>query len=228
MEPHDVATDDGHASLAPSLAWFGKLPSAGDFVSRHMPYSVQQYWDRWCADGMEALKASSSASGLEVWGSTPCWAFVLPAQPGIATGQLGVIAPSCDRVGRIFPFIVTAAVPSGLQALLLSRAALLGLAWGRVVAQAQETRQSIDLVDSGLQAALAQTLSTQPMEDGDGETTLPRGINPSSLPWPQLGQNFDLQGNYSHWWSVPPNSTGFQSRTHTGNLNTMHFLSLCC
>ncbi len=227
MDPHQAPDSDLPGDLASSLAWFGKLPSAGDFVSRHMPYAVQQFWDRWCADGMDMLKASTQATGLDVWGSTPRWAFVLPAQPGVPTGQMGVVAPSCDRVGRIFPFIVTVPVVPDQRDLLLSRAALLGLAWGQVVGQAQESRLSIDAVDHGLHTALTQTLATEPVQDDDGETTLPRGMNPSSLPWPQLGQTFDLHGSESHWWSVPPASTGFQSRTQLGALKAMHFLSLC-
>mgnify|MGYP000600780604 CR=1 FL=1 len=227
MEHNPSSVNGSTAGLAPSLAWFGKLPSAGDFVSRHMPYPMQQFWDRWCADGMDALKAGSQASGLDVWGSTPRWAFVLPAQPGVPAGQMGVVAPSCDRVGRIFPFVVTVPVVPDQQHLLLSRAGLLGLAWAQVVAQAQEARMSIEAVDSGLHNALAHTLASEPLQDDDGETTLPRGMNPSSLPWPQLGMAFDLQGSESLWWSVPPASTGFQSRAQLGPLKAMHFLNLC-
>ena len=50
-----------------SFAWFGKLPSAGDFVSRRMPYPLQQYWDQWCANGMEVLKDRNPVSGWALW-----------------------------------------------------------------------------------------------------------------------------------------------------------------
>jgi type VI secretion system protein ImpM len=216
--------------LARRFAWFGKLPSAGDFVSRRMPYALQQFWDRWCADGMDALKAASTATGLEVWGGTPKWAFVLAAQPGVPTGQLGVFAPSCDRVGRVFPFVVTAPLVPDQQAGLLDRAASVGLAWGQVVAQAQQARLGIEAVDAGLHAALAETLATELEDDDDDErTTLPLGLEPgpSPLPWPELNRNFDLHGSQSYWWSVPPPSTGFQTRMYTGPLKTIHFLDLC-
>jgi type VI secretion system protein ImpM len=217
------------AAIAKRFAWFGKLPSAGDFVSRHMPYAVQQFWDHWCADGMDALKAASTATGLGVWGGTPKWAFVLPVQPGVPTGQLGVFAPSCDRVGRVFPFIVAVPLVPELQSMFLDRAALLGLAWGRVVAQAQEARLDLEAVDAGLDAALVETLAAELVDDEDDCATLPLGIDPgpSSLPWSELSRDLDLHGSQSYWWSVPPATTGFQTRMHRCPLKTVHFLDLC-
>jgi type VI secretion system protein ImpM len=241
---------DPQAGIASRFAWFGKLPSAGDFVSRRMAYPVQQFWDHWCADGMDALKAGSTATGLHVWGGTPIWAYVLPAQPGVPIGQLGVFAPSCDRVGRVFPFIVAAPLVPEQQAELLDRAPMLGLAWGEVVALAQQNRLAIDAVDDELRAALANTLAGESVNDADADrttfpphldddrttlpqaldderTAFPQGADTSFLPWPELGRHFDLQGSESFWWSVPPASTGFQCRVHKGPLKTLHFLDLC-
>lgn len=218
----------GEEGGAHGLAWFGKLPSAGDFVSRRMAYAVQQFWDRWCADGMDALKAGSNATGVAVWGTTPKWAFVLPAQPGVRIGQLGVFSPSCDRVGRVFPFIVSVPLIEGQQAALLERAGVLGPAWAQVVAKAQEERLGIDTVDASLLSVLAQTLAADPPKaDDDDESTLPRGINPSTMPWPDLRYMFDLHGSQTYWWSVPIATTGFQSKVHAGSLKAIHFLDLC-
>ncbi len=224
----DDATDP-QALFARRFAWFGKLPSAGDFVSRRMSYAVRQFWDGWCAAGMDALKAGSSATGLDVWGSTPQWAFVLPAQPGIDAAQLGVLAPSCDRVGRVFPFVVAAPLAPNDHAMLLDRAGWLGVAWGQVVTEAQRSRLSIEVVDAGLQAALAEALASACEQDDDDRTTLPMGLDPdpSSLPWPELSRTFDWRGSASYWWSVPPASTGHQSRVQLGPLKTLHFLELC-
>ncbi len=208
------------------FAWFGKVPSAGDFVSRRMPYTLQQFWDRWCASGMEAFKAGNPASGWEFWQGVPKWAFLLPVQPGIATGQFGVMAPSCDRVGRNFPFLVISPLAQGNAATLLPRAAALGLAWSDVIGEAQLGRQGIDVLDARLESALAEVLSSAPAID-DSDRTLPRGMNPVTAPWPDLANTFDPQGSESYWWSVPPASTGFRARTHVGPLSGMHFLALC-
>ena len=226
-QPGDVA---GHAelrdALACRLAWFGKLPSAGDFVSRRMDYVVQQFWDQWCAAGVDALKAGSTATGLAVWGATPKWAFILPVQPGVNTGQVGVLAPSCDRVGRVFPFVVAVSLTYDQQTVLLDRAALLGPALGQVIALAQESRLGMDAVDAGLHAALAKTLGQTPEPESDNTTTLPRGMS-LSLPWPDLSRNFDLHGSESYWWSVPAAATGFQFHTQRGTLNASHYVDLC-
>lgn len=210
----------------PAFSWYGKIPGAGDFVSRRMPYALQQFWDRWCVAGVDALRAGNHFSGWEFWRGTPKWAFLLPAQPGIAFGQVGLLAPSCDRVGRNFPLLVTAPLVNGSAEALLPRAASLGLAWSDVTAHAQMGRQGIDVLDARLESALVDVLASEPATD-DGDRTLPSGMNPSNLPWPNLEATFDPQGVESYWWSVPPASTGFRARTHIGALNGMHFLELC-
>jgi type VI secretion system protein ImpM len=210
----------------PSFAWYGKLPSMGDFVSRRMPYPLQQFWDRWCAAGLESLKAGSLASGWAVWRGSPMWAFLLPEQAEVPLSQLGVFAPSCDRVGRIFPFLVTLPLPSERTASFLPSAASLVLAWAEVVAQAQVSRQGIDELDTALEAALAAVLMN-PASAEDSERTLPHGMNPSTLPWSDLPSSFDGQGRESFWWSVPPASSRFRARTHYGALNSQLFLGLC-
>jgi type VI secretion system protein ImpM len=225
-KPGTANSDEKTSSQAAGFAWYGKFPSAGDFISRRMPYPFQQYWDRWCAAGMEALIADHAASGWALWRSTPTWAFLLPAQPAVPLGQLGVLAPSCDRVGRNFPFLVTSSLMADNLALLLPRAAALGFAWGDVIAKAQVARQSIDLLDDQLATELAKVLASDLIGD-DSENTMPRGANWSVLPWPDLATTFDIKGSESYWWSVPPVRTGFQARIHTGALNDMHFLGLC-
>ena len=210
----------------PSFAWFGKLPSAGDFISRRMPYAVQQFWDRWCAASMESLKERNPVSGWGLWGNMPKWAFLLPAQQGVPFGQLGVLAPSCDRVGRNFPFLVTIALTHENFAAIVPRAGLIALAWGAAITEAQMSRSHVESLDAKLATILAQALA-QDAPEGDGDVTLPHGVSPLTLPWPELGKNFDMQGSESYWWSVPPAKTGFRARTHNGALTAYHFTSLC-
>lgn len=208
------------------FAWYGKLPSAGDFISRRMPYVLQQFWDRWCASGMEVLKERNPVSGWALWGNAPKWAFILPTQPGIAMGQLGVLAPSCDRVGRNFPFLVTTPIITTNVAEIVPRAATIALAWCEVIREAQSTRGSLDVIDGLLANALANELARETPPQ-DAEVTLPQGTSPTTLPWPGLGESFDLRSTESFWWSVPPASTGFRARTHIGPLNATHFCALC-
>ncbi len=217
----------GSAEIQPQgFAWFGKLPSAGDFISRRMPYAVQQFWDRWCAGGMEVMKERNQMSGWGFWGNTPKWAFVLPEQAGLPFGQLGVFAPSCDRVGRNFPFLVTTAVLGDNALNVLERAAPIALAWCDVIEQAHLLRLGIETVDSQLAGVLSAELSKEPPL-ADADVTLPAGVSPTSLPWPGLAETIDLKGPESYWWSVPPAKTGFRARTHSGPLHATQFCGLC-
>ncbi len=221
-----ASTDAGQCPTTADFGWFGKLPSAGDFVSRRMSYTVQQFWDRWCASGMESLKAGNPLTGWEFWRNTPKWAFLIPAQPGIAQAQAGVLAPSCDRVGRNFPLLVCLSLASDKTTLMMPRLAALVLAWADVIAEVQFGQLGINVLDERLEAALARVLALGTVPD-DAEKTLPRGANPAVLPWPDLASTFDPTGSESYWWSVPPAKTGFHARTHADALDSMHFLSLC-
>jgi type VI secretion system protein ImpM len=208
-----------------SLAWYGKLPSAGDFVSRHMPYGLQQFWDAWLASGMESLKERNPVSGWAVWGNMPKWGFLLPCQPGVPIGQLGVLAPSCDRVGRVFPFLATTAIVADNAERVLPRAGPISLAWCEVIAEAQLARSQVEQVDAKLTHALLSILAAE-VPAADGDMTLPPGVSPTSLPWPGLAESFDLSGSESYWWSVPPATTGFRAKTHIGSLNASQFCGL--
>ncbi|MFN3630417.1 MAG: type VI secretion system-associated protein TagF, partial [Casimicrobiaceae bacterium] len=93
---------------SPVFGWFGKLPGAGDFVSRRMSWRAQRYWDQWLSLGLEQLKSISTETGWGVWRNMPAWGFIVPAGQAGEVPQLGLLVPSADRVGRLFPFLVAA------------------------------------------------------------------------------------------------------------------------
>jgi len=225
MSADPVTISPAHAQ-SQQFAWYGKLPSAGDFISRRMPYALQQFWDRWCASGMEVLKERNPVGGWALWGNAPKWAFLLPMQPGIGMGQLGVLAPSCDRVGRNFPFLVITPVLAANASDILPRAGSIALAWCDVIREAQTARSPLDAIDYALAGVFATELAKEPPLQ-DAEVTLPPGVSPNTLPWPGLADSFDLRSTESFWWSVPPVSTGFRARSHVGPLNATHFCALC-
>lgn len=213
--------------VAPNaFALFGKLPSVGDFVSRRMPYALQQFWDQWFGAGMEALKARNPASGWGLWGATPHWAFLLPAQPAVPFAQFGLWSPSCDRVGRNFPLLLTASLAGPSREELLPRAGAIALAWSSVIANALAARQALDPLDANLIAATENELAQAPVAS-DLNTTLPRGVSPKTLPWPDLVNTFDDHGSESFWWSEPAAQTGFRARALGGQLTEGHFFALC-
>ena len=105
--------------LAGRHGFFGKLPCRGDFVSRNLPRGFIDPWDRWLQHGMAAAKVALDDAWPHSFVEGPSWQFVVA--PGILGPQavVGLLAPSCDRVGRLFPLtiaILTNAAPDSAEA----------------------------------------------------------------------------------------------------------------
>jgi type VI secretion system protein ImpM len=96
------STSNSHA-----VAWYGKLPSAADFVGRRMPHAIETAWDHWVRSGMDQLRHEAGASWQAQFLNGPTWFFMYPTQiQGVLAA--GAIAPSMDRVGRHYPITVMA------------------------------------------------------------------------------------------------------------------------
>lgn len=90
------------AVLAPGF--FGKMPHSGDFVVRRLPGDFVAVWDRFAALHLVPLLRKGvnwPDGGLR---------FILgPDQAGSAAWA-GLVLPSRDTIGRVFPLTVAAAV----------------------------------------------------------------------------------------------------------------------
>jgi type VI secretion system protein ImpM len=92
------------SDTAGGAAWYGKLPSLGDFASRRLGADFIDLWDAWLASGLAAWRASDE-HWLQAYLAGPSWRFLLatdalrPGSPALA----GVLMPSVDKVGRYFP-----------------------------------------------------------------------------------------------------------------------------
>ncbi len=86
-----------------SMGFFGKLPSHGDFVSRHLPRSFTDPWDNWLQSVIANSREQLTEGWLDIYLTSPIWRFAL--SPGLCgdTPWSGVVMPSVDRVGRYFP-----------------------------------------------------------------------------------------------------------------------------
>jgi type VI secretion system protein ImpM len=98
-----------------SPAWYGKLPSLGDFASRRLDPDAVAFWDDWLCAALLGLRAAQPDDWLSTYLSAPRWQFVLlpgalPAgvDPG---GAAGILMPSVDRVGRYFPLLLLQPLP---------------------------------------------------------------------------------------------------------------------
>lgn len=90
--------------------YYGKLPSAGDFVTRRLPLDFVQPFDRWLAQHFAPL------IGTDSWDERIPLRFLCgPAAFGNAAG---VICSSTDKVGRRFPLSVVALLSSADEAMV--------------------------------------------------------------------------------------------------------------
>lgn len=88
---------------APLTGFFGKLPAAGDFVTRGLPVGFQAFWDGWAARHLAPRQGDWPPGGLR-----------LRLQSGGRVAA-GVVVPGADRVGRRFPlaaFVIGPALPA--------------------------------------------------------------------------------------------------------------------
>jgi len=97
--------------------FFGKIPSQGDFVTRRLPGGFVQVWDAWlqrCSSyGREAL----GADWEQLYRDAPIWWFLLAPGTCGDSSWAGLIQPSVDRVGRLFPLTVAAELSGDLDVL---------------------------------------------------------------------------------------------------------------
>jgi type VI secretion system ImpM family protein len=99
------------------VGWFGKLPAAGDFLRHQLPDSFTAAWDAWLQTGMSVERAILAERWQECYLCFPVWHFLRSARDA-AAGQrpadslwAGILAPSVDRVGRLFPITVAFDIP---------------------------------------------------------------------------------------------------------------------
>lgn len=87
-----------------NYGFFGKVPSAGDFVSRDIPHHYLRRIDDWFSKGMSSLSAEQQ-TWLDVYLTAPVWNFVIAPKVWGNEFLYGALMPSVDSVGRYFPFI---------------------------------------------------------------------------------------------------------------------------
>jgi type VI secretion system protein ImpM len=148
--------------------FYGKLPRAGDFVSRRLPADFVRFWDRWCA--LHLATRLPEGAGLR---------FALVRPPLHATG---LVTASADRAGRRFPLTLAAAGPAAPDPAWLA-------ALAAAAAAAAQGELSPDALDARLQSLpippLAADAASPPPLVFWTEAAAPRAIDPDH-PGPAL------------------------------------------
>jgi type VI secretion system protein ImpM len=96
------------------IGWYGKLPGLGDFVMRQLPEEFVKPWDTWLQEGMLQGKSNYGEQWEEHYLTFPIWRFLLGKSLLNDSMWMGLLMPSADRVGRLFPFTVAVELPRGM------------------------------------------------------------------------------------------------------------------
>lgn len=94
--------------------WYGKLPGAGDFVSRRLSAEFVHAWDEWLQHGMARADDMLGAGWIERAGVVRFWIAPMVVDRSAWTG---LVLPSRDRVGRAFPLTAAKHVPPSASGL---------------------------------------------------------------------------------------------------------------
>ncbi|MBL6458660.1 type VI secretion system-associated protein TagF [Belnapia sp. T6] len=101
----------GDAFSAPPGA-FGKLPGHADFILRGLPASFADPWHAWLARGLAAARRLMGARFESAYMVAPVWRFALAPGACGPEAALGILLPSVDAVGRLFPLTLATISPS--------------------------------------------------------------------------------------------------------------------
>ena len=96
------------ADTAGTAGFYGKIPIRGDFITRHLPRSFIQPWDRWLQAALTHSREQLGEHWLDYYLTSPLWRFVLGSGLCSEQAYTGVFMPSVDRVGRYYPLVVAA------------------------------------------------------------------------------------------------------------------------
>src|ERR1700733_13945662 len=98
-----------------TAGYFGKLRNRADFVVKGLPESFLSPFNDWLEPCLASGRAALGKRWSELYLVSPVWHFTL--SPGLCGPHAvsAVMAPSIDRSGREFPFIVAACWPGDFK-----------------------------------------------------------------------------------------------------------------
>lgn len=143
-------------SAGNAVGFYGKLPAAGDFVTRALPGAFVAPWDDWLQRALLASQGQLGERWTAIYLESPIWRFALQPQVCGPQAWTGVLMPSVDRAGRYFPLTLAAPIDAAASMLLtmtsgerwyadLEHAALAALEPGATVAALETTLAGLPL-----------------------------------------------------------------------------------
>lgn len=227
--------------LSRALGCYGKLPVTGDFIRRRLTAEVVNWWHRWLEQALPTLRRDLTAQNQFL--HAPIWNFALPASHGIDMLQLGCIAPSRDRVGRLYPLLVSLYVPVNYyQPQLIIGSSRFYQQIGQALLKAVSHGCSVEYFERELaQVPLTMTamLKRNSVEqtmgnEGDILSILNAGheeppmekVEELNSTWVDLANYFNPTGTNSYWWTNQVTGAAARAQVHGGAPNNALFKTL--
>jgi len=229
---------EDNSAVGRLAGYYGKIPLAGDFITRRVTQETVSIWDNWLRHGLLYVKNAEPARGWIDQMQSTIWNFVIP--PSICGGQLiGLIGDSRDRVGRQYPFTLfeSMALGGGNQ-FRLDQITPFFIRHAPILRALQLRQMSGDQLEIALdsvrdwQFPLFEEVESQGRDgdifavlgggDDDDEITVsppPGGM----LPWPGMDLAEVMGSDTSYWWTNQTMGGPLRAFTHTGGLNETLF-----
>lgn len=106
------------------IGWYGKLPALGDFLHRNLPEAFLPAWDAWLQSGMATAAREHGDGWRDDFLRFPVWYFLRTLPDAAQTEAVsedasdgafaGMLIPSADRVGRLYPLTIAFTIPAPL------------------------------------------------------------------------------------------------------------------
>lgn len=221
-----------------AVAWYGKLPSLGDFVGRRMPHALTTEWDTWLRSGMDELRTLNSTTWPEKFVSAPLWFFMAPAAV-TGTAVVGALAPSMDRVGRYYPLTVMATAPHATSSLAEDARVRVFLSGARAaIVEARRLTLSPEELDQRIShlASPFESIGATPREPSLIDDILSDLCEASyahqvpdervQLPHGEWRRRMTRPSEHSLWWVTPTPRWGYDEHVHHGVLDRSLFAHL--
>ncbi|VFR37031.1 Protein phosphatase ImpM [plant metagenome] len=233
-----IGADAATPPAGTRLGWYGKIPAAGDFVHRGVPRELIAWWDKWAQHGLSALKQMPLDAQRE-FTAAPLWNFAIPAGPGAGAVQLGTVAPSRDRVGRLYPLWAVWSVPlAAYESSVLDGAGPYYREASTALLSAVRHGSGAEQLDRALNHAAIALRPGPPqpppssagqdildiLNSGPGQTRPLVRSGPEG--WPDLPACFNPGSHTSYWWTSQVDGAALQTYLHGGALNATLFARL--
>lgn len=94
--------------MSAAFGYFGKFPALGDFVRGNTSHRFVEAWDTFLQEGFLASREALGEGWREAYQTAPIWRFAIGETLIKGGPYYGVMMPSQDAVGRLFPLTLVA------------------------------------------------------------------------------------------------------------------------